>query len=127
MAYVVVVRKTAGGFTAAVFLVDTWGVGLKDGFGHKGLDQISLDQFMAHAAGADELIDCPLPLAQDLVYGGLAWARQHGFRTPAEALRCLKILPAPPGEPDFSLFGGRDGRPVVLGPLATVKKWFSRG
>jgi len=35
MAYIVVVRKAAGGFTAAVFLIDTWGVGLKDGFAHK--------------------------------------------------------------------------------------------
>jgi len=127
MAYIVVVRKATGGFTAAVFLVDTWGAGLKDGFGHKGLDQISLDQLLAQAAGADELIDCPLPLAQELVYGGLAWARQHGFRTPAEAIRCLKILPAPPSDPDFSSFGSKDGKPVILGSLATVKKWLLRG
>ncbi len=125
MAYIVVVRKVAGGFTAAVFLIDTWGVGLKDGFAHKGLDRIALDQLLAHAAGADELIDCPLTLAQELVYGGLAWARLHGFRTPAEAIRCLKILPAPPGEPDFSYFGGKNRKPSLLGSLSTVKKWLA--
>jgi hypothetical protein len=63
----------------------------------------------------------------DLVYGGLAWARQNGFKTPATVIRYLKILPVPSGEPDFSRFGGKDGKTVVLGPLATVKKWFSRG
>ncbi len=125
MAYIVVVRKTTGSFTAAVFLVDTWGVGLKDGFGHKRLDRISLDQLLEHAAGADELIDCPLPLAQELVYGGLAWGRLHGFKTPAEAIRWLKILPVPQGEPDFSLFGGKDRKPVILGSLSTVKKWLA--
>ena len=126
MANIIIVRKTTGGFTAVGFLVDTWGMGLKDAFMHKGLSRIALDQLLAHAAGADELVDCPLPLAQELVYGGLAWARQHGFRSPAEAIRCLKILPAPPGEPDISSFGTKDGSPLIIGGLETIKRFFTR-
>ena len=114
MANIIIVRKTTGGFTALGFLVDTWGMGLKDAFMHKGLSRIALNQLLAHAAGADELVDCPLPLAQELVYGGLAWARQHGFRSPAEAIRYMKILPAPPGEHDISRFGSEAGSPLII-------------
>lgn len=104
MANVIIVRKTTSGFTVVGFLVDTWGIGLKDAFVHKGMSQIKLDLLLAHAGGDDEVVDCPLALAQELVYGGLAWARQHGFRTPAEAIHSLKILPAPLGEPDISRY-----------------------
>jgi len=114
MANVIIARKTTDGFTVVGFLVDTWGFGLKDVFVHKGLSRIALDKLLAYAVGADEAVDCPLALAQELVYGGLVWARQHGFRTPAEAIRCLKILPAPLGEQDTSRFGTEDGRPLLV-------------
>ncbi len=123
MASIVIVRKTTGGFTAVWFQVDTWGLGLKDAFMRNGLSSIALDQLLTFTAGADELIDCPLPLAQELVYGGLAWARQRGFRIPAAAMRCLEILPEPAVEPDLSRFGIKDETPVSL---AAIKKWFSR-
>jgi hypothetical protein len=126
MVSIIIVRKTSSGFTAVGFLVDTWGLGLKDAFVHKGLDRILLDQLLAHAAGDDALADCPLPLAQELVYGGFEWARQHGFRTPAEAIHCLKILPAPPGEPDISRFGTEDGGPMIVGGLETIKRFLTR-
>ena len=114
MANVIIVRKTTGGFTAVGFLVDTWGVGLKDVFMHKGLSRMGLDKLLTHSVDEDKAIDCPLALAQELVYGGLAWARQHGFRIPAEVIRCLKILPAPLGEPDISRFGAEGGRPLLI-------------
>lgn len=105
MANVIIVRKSTSGYTAVGFLIDTWGFGLKDAFVHKGISRIELNLVLAHPSGDDKMVDCPLALAQELVYGGLAWARQHGFRTPAEAIHCLKILPAPLGELDFSCFG----------------------
>ncbi len=115
MANVIIIRKTTSGFSAVGFLVDTWGIGLKDAFVHKGMSRLELDYLLAHAVGAEEeVVDCSLALAQELVYGGLAWARQHGFRTPAEAIRCLKILPAPLGEPDISRFGTEDGSPLIV-------------
>jgi len=126
MANIIIVRKTTGGFTAIGFLVDTWGVGLKDAFIKKNLSRIEVDQLLAHAAGANELIDCPLPLAQELVYGGLAWARQHGFKSPVKAIRCLKILPAPPGEPDTSSFGTENGSPLIIGGLEKIKSFLTR-
>jgi len=117
LAHIIIVRKIPGGFTVVGFLVDTWGLGLKDAFLRKGLSRMELGQLLAHATSGDEFVDCPLPLAQELVYGGLAWARRHGFRPPAEAIRSLKILPAPPGEPDIARFGTEDGRPLIIGPL----------
>lgn len=114
-ASIIIVRRAPGGFTAVGLLVDTWGSGLKDAFIHKGLNRFLLDQFLAHAASCSELVDCPLPLAQELAYGGLEWARQHGFRIPAEAIRCLKILSAPQGAPDTARFGTEDGSPLIIG------------
>lgn len=122
LANIIIVRKVGGGYTAAGFLVDTWGLGLKDAYLHKGLSRVALDHLLVRAAGAGELVACPLPLAQELVYGGLAWARQHGFRPPAEAIRYLKILPPPPGEPDISCFGSGDGEPVIIGDLREIMR-----
>jgi len=73
-----------------------------------------------------ELVECPLSLAQKLVYGGLAWARQNGFRVPSEVIRSLRILPAPTVEPDLSGFGAEDGKPVLVGTLANIKKFLTR-
>lgn len=113
MANVIIVRKTGATYTLVGFLVDICGVGLKDSFVHKGISRLELKYLLEHAS-SDGVDDCPLPLAQELVYGGLAWARQHGFRTPAEATRYLKILPAPLDEPDTSRFGTDDGSPLIV-------------
>ncbi len=43
-------------FTVVGFLVDTWGIGLKDAFVHNGLSRIELDLLLVHAAGDDELV-----------------------------------------------------------------------
>ena len=117
MANIIIARKAAGRFTVVGFLVDIWGLGLKDALLHKGLSRMELDKFVLIADRDSELVDCPLSLAQQLVYGGLAWARQHGFRIPAEAIRCLKILPAPSEDPDLSCFGTEDGSPMIIGDM----------
>lgn len=116
MANIVIVRKAGRSFTVVGFLIDTWGFGLKDAFVHKDLSRIELDNLLARVVDPDEdeVVDCPVALAQELVYGGLAWARKHGFRTPAEVIRCLKILPAPLGEPNISRFGAEDGNPLLI-------------
>jgi hypothetical protein len=126
MANIIIARKTPGGFAAVGFLVDTWGVGLKDGFMHKSLSRTELDQLLSMAGRNFELVECPLSLAQKLVYGGLAWARQNGFRVPSEVIRSLRILPAPTVEPDLSGFGAEDGKPVLVGTLANIKKFLTR-
>ena len=97
------------------FLVDLWGFGLKDTFIHTGLSPVSLDRLLAKTADESDWIECPVALAQELVYGGIAWERKHDFRTPLEAARCLEILPAPPGDPDISRFGTKDGSPMLVG------------
>lgn len=114
MANVIIARKTPNGLTVVGFLIDTWGLGLKDVFVHKGISQMKLDQLLAFAAGDDEMVYCSTLLAQELVYGGLAWARKNGFPTPSEVIRSLKILPAPLDEPGFSHFGTEDGKPLMI-------------
>ena len=114
MANVIIARKTPNGLTVVGFLVDTWGLGLKDVFVHKGISPMTLDQLLVYAAGEHEMVFCSLMLAQELLYGGLVWARQNGFRTPAEVIRSLKILPAPLDELSMSHFGTEDGKPLII-------------
>lgn len=114
MASIVIARETGSGLTAVGFLVDLWGFGLKDAFIHTGMSRASLDRLLAKVADDGEWVECPLPLAQELVYGGLTWARKHGFRTLSEVVRCLEILPAPEGDPDISRFGTEGGSPLLV-------------
>lgn len=73
MANVIIARRTSHGLTVVGFLVDTWGLGLKDVFVHKGMSPMKFDLLLAHAAEDDEMVHCSLMLAQELVYGGLVW------------------------------------------------------
>ena len=121
-----IVRPVGSGFTVAGFLVDLWGVGLKDVFLHNRVSLGSLDRVMTQFAKDITWVECSLPLAQELVYGGLAWARKHGFKIPPDAMRCLEILPPPAKEPSLSRFGQKDARPVIIGGLREMLRLFGR-
>ena len=88
-----------------------------------GLSSRSLDRVIGMIGDRFTWMDCSLSLAQELVYGSVAWARKHGFRTPPETMRCLEVLPPPENEPDVSRFGGKVGRPVLIGDLAALMRF----
>lgn len=113
VAYVQVARRAATGYVVAGFLVDLLGIGLKGGYGHAGLSERGYTELiMGSQANWD---DCSLELAQELVYGGQAWARQWKFRVPSSAAKHLGILPTPEREPSLERFGGPNGRPLLVG------------
>ena len=122
MALLLMARLTPLGLTCVVFLVDLCGVGLRDAAVHarlspRGMDRLTQDLFAGHAAQ-----ECSVALAQDLVYGGVDWARRHGFSTPPEALGALPFLPPPASPPDLGRFG-LDGRPLLIGDAEEIARF----
>ena len=113
MAHVAIVREGVSGVNLVGFLVDTLGLGLKDGYvkvetGKKMFERGYLDE--AHGG---KKVEINLELAQELVYGGVLWAKEHGFTPSNGARSALKFLPPPVRDPDLSLFG-RDGKPLLI-------------
>jgi len=126
LADIVIIRPVGSGFMVAGFLIDLWGVGLENAFLYNRVSLGTLDRIMAQIQKAATWVECSLPLAQELVYGGLAWARKHGFSIPHDAMRCLEILPPPAKEPSLSRFGEKDGRSVIIGGLRKMLRLFGR-
>ncbi len=106
-ASIYVARKTSSGrLTTAAFLVDLWGMGLKDAWGNVSATN---EEFQHTMANVDEKLGaCKLDLlmAKHLVYGGIQLAREVGFRLPRRYERWTGVLgPLPDGvAPDMSHF-----------------------
>lgn len=118
VAYVQVARRAPTGYVVAGFLIDLMGLGLKGGYGHARLSERGYTELiMGSQAHWD---DCSLEMAQELVYGGQAWAGRWKFRVPRSATQHLGILPVPKVEPSLERFGGPGGRPLLVGDFDDV-------
>lgn len=117
MTTIVLARRLKRGYALVGWLVDIEGLGLKDSFSKFGIMKADVTRSLAVLARGNEdeeepWDDCPLELAQQLVYGGLMWARQHDFPLIDDVTRYLSILSPPRTPPDLSLFGV-DGKPCL--------------
>jgi len=106
-ASIFVVRTISPGRLAlASFLVDTWGMGLKDAWGRIDLPVGEWSE-MVERAESQSMCMIPLNLrtAKHLVFGGIQLAQEVGFRLPRRYEHWTAILGAlPAGEsPDRSL------------------------
>lgn len=115
---VVLARRLVRGYTLVGWLLDVGDLGLKDSFAQTGITKAEIARALAVLARGSEdeeepWEDCPMELAQRLVYGALAWARQQGVPLVGDATRYLEILPPPQEPPDLSLFGVGGG-PVTV-------------
>jgi hypothetical protein len=125
LAHILVTRATATQVHAVGFLVDVLGVGLKDVAVSSALTRSRFEQVANFAYAESGRAECSLQLAQELVYGGVEWARRHGLRTPRECLRALSFLPPPAAPPDLSRFG-RHGRPVLIAGPGGLARFLPR-
>lgn len=106
-ATIFIARELAGGgVTMAAFLVDIWAMGLKDAWGRVNLTTHEFDKAVSRMHDDLESSRLDPTTAKHLVYGGIALARDLGFRLPKRYERWTAILGTlPPGEsPDMSLF-----------------------
>ena len=114
-ANVFVIRESPYGLVLANFLVDVAGVGLKDAWGGVGYDEVDIEEIKTDlAAGGTVLIPCDLSLVNDLVYGGVVWARKWKFKLPKNYAIWLRLLePVDQKSIQLKLFG-ENGRPVLI-------------
>ncbi|NPV53077.1 MAG: hypothetical protein HPY71_06090 [Firmicutes bacterium] len=123
MASVIVARRLPNGRLAfAAYLVDILGLGLKDCFGDMNATE---EKFRARILdqGDEGLkhVPCSLLLAQQLVWGGMRYAQQNGFRIPWEFSTWQHIVgPLPEKEQIPPDMFGRDGKPLIIGDLDDI-------
>jgi hypothetical protein len=110
---VVVRRKGISRVSMAVFLVDMRGWGLKDGFIRQEIGLSRWKRAVQDRGDGVILTQTHLAKAQALVYGGLTWATQWGFRVSKETVDAVAFIPEPDFVPDLSSFG-REGKPNLL-------------
>jgi len=77
------------------FLIDVWGMGLKDVFGERRchllrFEKEVLPRFMLNPYG--KVVEAHISLAKKLVLGGVEFAKQNGFRVPKEFLKWRDII-----------------------------------
>ncbi len=115
--------------TFTAFLIDLWGVGLKDAFQRfhtsrrrveRELERLRQERMLETDPPA--YIPCSTADMRRLVSGGIEWARQHGFRTPPHIIRIAESVLGPAAKdepPDLSEFG-RNGKPFLIGDPQTL-------
>lgn len=112
MASILLARNIAPGMVSfAAFLVDYWGMGLKDAWGETAISKAEFDDKVEHMRAGIGAMRIDLSTVKHLVFGGIEVARKLEFRLPKNYERWTRLIgPLPPGEkPDLSLFG-KDGK-----------------
>lgn len=112
-----------GDYALAVFLVDTWCVGLKDAWCRLDVSLGEFHDMMNNHPLEMNLIDVDLEVVRGLVAGGIRFAKQNGFRLPRRYERSLKIIGGVGDidSADLSDFG-KDGKLVWCGPIDDLRK-----
>jgi hypothetical protein len=115
LANVFVIRETPFGLVLANFLVDIAGVGLKDAWGDYGFSEADIENIkVENTASGNALIPCDLSLINDLVYGGIFWAKKWKFRLPKNYAIWLRLLePVDQKDVKLDLFG-ENGKPMLF-------------
>ncbi len=123
---VLVVREARGlGLCMAGYLVDTLGMGLKDAWGWFGVTHKEVETTLEKAQTAHEgqIVEVPIERAAERVAGGIRYARQNGFRIPADAMKWLSFLPKLDVEAaDLSVFGSENGKPLIVGDMDDIRR-----
>jgi hypothetical protein len=118
LAAVLVARQERGSrATVCGFLLDVYCLGVKNAIGPQSMSSDSVDDFRRtfFSGHSDPPVSIPIDLAQDLVHGAAAYARDLGFEPHPDFIDTAAYLgtPATPRPIRF----GRDGKPFyVSGP-----------
>jgi len=83
-------RRSGDRFFGHAFLVDVFGLGLKDCYAMRPLSESGLQEIARDKVKSVAEVD--LALAQVLVWGGLRYARDNGFKPPACGVRCARAV-----------------------------------
>jgi len=108
VATISIIRDAPVGRLVVSFQIDLETRGFIRGWGNFGLsiDEVK-EMRKEYEKNKGKLIDCDLSLVKSIVYGGMDWAREWGYKIPKDSDMWLKALePLEAGENnDNSLFG----------------------
>ncbi|MBI5764649.1 MAG: hypothetical protein HZA51_14130 [Planctomycetes bacterium] len=122
-------RRSAVEYSAACFLVDTACFGLKDAWGVPRMTLSEFNErFIDRVPDEINLVRCDIDLIRRLVFGGVAFARQQGFRLPHNYEKWLRMIgQAPPIEETDTSDFGRNGKLVYVGSFEELHQRLARG
>jgi len=121
-------RQDNGDFLFGVFLVDVLCLGLKDTFCNAGFSPYRYRSEVVGKIFDETPAQCPPALAHQIIYGGIAYARQFGFEPQRDFALSQHILdPHDSWETSEEVEFGRDGKPFYIAgphdnPKLIVKK-----
>ncbi|MCK6484258.1 MAG: hypothetical protein HUU22_11655 [Phycisphaerae bacterium] len=124
MAAVFVLRGAPGrGMSMASYLVDIWCLGLKDAWGRLQYSRAEFDKVIERQLLTNALVRLDIETARRIVFGGIRFAKQNGFRLPHKYERWTAMLgPEPdPESLDMSIFG-KDGKLFFVGQLSDLNE-----
>lgn len=108
-----------------VFLVDVFCLGLKNTFCNA---DFAISRYQTDLLGKiyreEKPVQCPIPLAHHVVYGGIAYAEQFGFKPQKDFKLSQYILDSEADiEPCEDVEFGKDGKPLFIsGPDDNVER-----
>ncbi len=112
-------RQPDGNLLFGVYLVDIFCLGLKNAFCNVDLP---MSKYKAELRGRmyqdDEPVECPLSLAHHIIYGGIEFAAQFGFKPDKDFKLSQYVLEDKNNlEPCEDIEFGKDGKPFfIAGP-----------
>lgn len=115
MTSVILRREGADGHgTVTVILIDAWCLGVKNAMGPEALSSRSHFENIKSELDPDgeSLVQISLPLAREIVFGAVAYARSLGFEPHVDFARAAAQLGEHKGK--ITLEFGRDGRPFFM-------------
>ncbi len=103
------------------FLIDVWGVGLKDCYGNFNVSPRAFEQNVLDRHPELSYRPCDLAYAQSLIWGSVEHSKEHGFKLPKEFRDWSKIVGQPPADAPPIEFG-KDGELFVIGKASDIAR-----
>jgi len=114
MASILVARDAGGSVSACGYLVDVWCLGVKDVLGPTSVERRKLPGFTSTFFRTYDRppLAAPIDLAQQLVFGAVAYARGLGFEPHPDFAACAGHLGPWAGNSDITF--GHEGKPMYI-------------
>lgn len=117
-------KMPSGNFIPALYLVDIFCLGLKNSLFHFNLGINDYNEFKEKALNYEEMEDCSIELAHNIIFGAIDYAEELGFKpqkdfSVTEYLLDHDMISDGIDEIEF----GKDGQPLyIAGPEDDVNK-----
>ncbi|MCD6506617.1 hypothetical protein J7M22_08330 [Candidatus Poribacteria bacterium] len=117
-------RQLDGRIVFGLYLVDIFCLGLKDTFCNADVSLLTYErEVKPRAYSADEPVECPIPLAHSIIYGGIEYAERLGFKPHRDFKLSKHILEEPDKIERVEVEFGKDGKPFYIsGPHDDLRR-----